>query len=84
MAIWRFQNRAVPSNFFSLRGGPLNFRRLIQPMGIRFLLFMVAVFELFQLTAYLPASWYWPSRIIAIGIGLLFWRLMLYLAKVDQ
>ncbi len=53
-------------------------------MGIRFLLFMVAVFELFQLTAYLPASLYWPSHIIAIGIGLLFWRLMLLLAKVDQ
>jgi membrane associated rhomboid family serine protease len=62
----------------------LNFRRLIQPMGIRFFLFMLVVFELFQLTAYLPPSMYWPSHIIAIGIGLLFWRFLLYLAKVDQ
>jgi membrane associated rhomboid family serine protease len=57
---------------------------MIQPMGIRFFLFMLVVFELFQLTAFLPSWAYWPAHVVAIGIGLLFWRLMLRLAKVDQ
>jgi len=62
----------------------MNIRRLLQPMGFRFFLLVIIMFQLFELTSYLPPSMYWPSHIVALGIGLLFWRLMVKIAKVDQ
>ena len=66
------------------KGGAMNIRRVLQPMGFRFFLLILFMFQLFQLTSYLPPSTYWPSHIAALGIGLLFWRLMIWIAKVDQ
>ena len=62
----------------------MNIRRLLQPMGIRFFLLIILMFQLFQLTTLLPVSMYWPSHIVALLIGLVFWRLMIKIAKVDQ
>jgi membrane associated rhomboid family serine protease len=86
MPIWR--PIAVPSCVAFLyktdSGDLMNIRRILQPMGIRFFLLVLLMFQLFQLTAYLPASMYWPSHIAALLMGLLFWRLMLKVAKTEQ
>jgi membrane associated rhomboid family serine protease len=58
--------------------------RLLQPMGLRFFILILVMFQLFQLTARLPESLYWPSHIAALAIGLLLWRLMRRVARVDQ
>jgi hypothetical protein len=52
-------------------------------MGLRFFLLILAMFQLFKLTALLPESWYWPSHIVALLIGLGIWRLMMKFARVD-
>lgn len=62
----------------------MTFRRLLQPMGIRFFLLILVMFQLFQLTALLPPTMYWPSHIVALLIGLLFWRLMIKIARTEQ
>jgi membrane associated rhomboid family serine protease len=62
----------------------MNIRRILQPMAFRFFILILVMFQLFQLTTLLPASMYWPSHILALGIGLLFWRLMLKIANVEQ
>ena len=62
----------------------MNIRRLFQPMGFRFFLLIIAMFQLFQLTALLPESMYWPSHVVALLIGLGLWRLMIKIAKVNQ
>jgi len=62
----------------------MNIRRILQPMGIRFFLLVLVMFQLFQLTSYLRPALYWPSHIVALAIGLLFWRLMVKIARVDQ
>lgn len=62
----------------------MNIRRLLQPMGIRFFLLVIVMFQLFELTSLLPGSMYWPSHVAALVIGLLFWRLMLKIAKTEQ
>jgi len=62
----------------------MNIRRLLQPMGFRFFLLILVMFQLFQLTALLPASMYWPSHVVALLIGLGLWRLMIRIARVDQ
>lgn len=86
MPFW--QPFAVTSGFAFLyetgTGALMNIRRLLQPMGFRFFLLIIVMFQLFQLTRYLPPSMYWPSHVLALLIGLLFWRLMLRIAKTDQ
>jgi|KBSMisStandDraft_5_1062788.scaffolds.fasta_scaffold373643_2 membrane associated rhomboid family serine protease len=62
----------------------MNIRRILQPMGLRFFLLVIVMFQLFKLTTLLPESMYWPSHIAALLIGLLFWRLMLKVAKTEQ
>jgi len=61
----------------------MNLRRVLQPLGVRFFLLILLIFQLFQWTSRLPESMYWPSHIAALILGLLFWRLMLKIAKVD-
>jgi hypothetical protein len=75
----------LPRVFTRDRSGDLmNIRRILQPMGLRFFLLVIVMFQLFKLTTLLPESMYWPSHIAALLIGLLFWRLMLKVAKTEQ
>jgi len=62
----------------------MNIRTIIKPMPSRFFLLILLMFQLFELTSYLPDWTYWPSHVAALLLGLAFWRLMLKIAQVDQ